>query len=85
MKRSQGSAVEWDMPVRIRHMPSGKYLAVNTTDSTYKQINSDNESWFALYMVDDAAVTREEELSETIRCMHADGRAGALRSLLPYS
>ena len=27
-KRSSGSVVKWDHPVRIRHMPSGKYLAV---------------------------------------------------------
>jgi len=66
LKRSQGSVVKWGSPVRIRHMPSGKYLAVNTEDPAYEQVNEDGASWFAAFMVDDAADI-EEELSETTR------------------
>jgi hypothetical protein len=40
--------------VRVRHVASGKYLAVETSEPI-KHLQTMNEDWFSAFLVDDAA------------------------------
>ena len=50
--RTISKPVCWGDSVRIRHTPSGRYLAVDTNEAMYQA--SDTEVWFRCYLVDDA-------------------------------
>lgn len=50
----------WDTPVRIRHVVSGRYLAVDTED-VMKELAVQNEMLFSTFLVDDAAVEDDED------------------------
>ena len=47
--------VEWDVPVRIRHYASGKYLAV--LRNTAPEARSHGEQWYETHLVDDSKLT----------------------------
>jgi hypothetical protein len=45
----------WEQPVRIRHVPSGKYLAINTNQPLFSgDIEERPETWYSTQLVDDA-------------------------------
>lgn len=54
-RRSSASAVTWGEAVRIRHLPSGRYLAVDTSSPFYTAPVSGAEvGWYRCYLVEDA-------------------------------
>jgi hypothetical protein len=61
LNRSMGDNIEWNKPIRIRHYPSGKYLAVDITDPT----TLGTSDWYETYLMDDAS-TEFEERDESI-------------------
>jgi hypothetical protein len=52
-KRTESGAVCWASPFRIRHVMSGKYLAINTDLPPYST-SSDGEVHYSTYLCDDA-------------------------------
>jgi len=50
--RRYASTVKWDTPVRVRHVASGRYLAIDTTKPIQTFAKKDEE-WFSTYLVDD--------------------------------
>jgi hypothetical protein len=62
LRRTISEVVEWDGKIRVRHVPSGRYLAVDTSAPVKEDIGGQQERWFRTFLVDDAS--REEDLTE---------------------
>jgi hypothetical protein len=58
ISRRKAGPVLWDTAVRLRHVASGRYLAVDT-DVPIRN-NNDHERWFSTYMVDDEALELDD-------------------------
>lgn len=77
VSRRRSSTVRWNTPVRIRHVPSGRYLAVDTK-RPLKTV-SPTETWYMIYLADDST-TGEESDSEDEDEAEADDAASEVRS-----
>ena len=60
--RSRGTSgtVDWDKPIRVRHVPSGRYLAVNTEAPLKEDSGVQLEVWFSCFLVDDEIMEEDE-------------------------
>ena len=56
VSRLTSTVVANEEPVRIRHVPSGRYLAVDTESEPMHQPTA-SEAWYRAYLVDDACST----------------------------
>jgi hypothetical protein len=72
LTRLSSSVVRRDTAVRIRHVPSGRYLAVDTSSEHYQK--SESESWYRTFLVDDAFDF--ESLSDPLEYMTDEEREG---------
>ena len=61
LDRSQASVLQWGASVRVKHVPSGKYLCVNTSQGPLYQVAA-GEDWYGCSLVDDAAISEDELL-----------------------
>jgi hypothetical protein len=59
LTRTSCSTLSWGDPVRIRHVPSRRYLCVDTSAPTYAV--PPNEKWYRTYLVDDPTFAHKEE------------------------
>jgi dolichyl-phosphate-mannose--protein O-mannosyl transferase len=58
LSRRKAGPVLWDTAVRLRHVASGRYLAVDTHKPTTD--DSGHKRWFPTYMVDDEALELDD-------------------------
>jgi hypothetical protein len=63
MKRSNSDVVSWDKQVRVRHVPSGRYLAVDTSEPIKVEDGGQHECWYRTFLVDDSS-REEDEINE---------------------
>jgi hypothetical protein len=58
LTRTVKTVVSWDTPVRLRHVPSGRYLALNTSKPiatpNANSFGAEGDEWFSTFLVDDA-------------------------------
>jgi hypothetical protein len=53
LDRLHADTVGWEQSVRIRHLASGRYLAVNTSFPVCEFQDGLNEAWYSTFLVDD--------------------------------
>jgi len=63
LDRGHASVLQWGASVRLKHVPSGKYLRVNTSQGPLYHVAA-GEDWYSCSLVDDAAIN-EKELQES--------------------
>ena len=67
LNRRSCTTIEWEHGVRVRHVPSGRYLAVDTTSPLQQLHGGTYETWFAARLVDDEALEDDPtDMAETI-------------------
>jgi len=63
LQRTEVTTVGWSAPCRVRHVPSGKYLAVDTASPL--QVGEENgDAWYGTQLVDDALTPATEPYSD---------------------
>lgn len=78
LHRSLQTVIPWNSPVRVRHMPSGLYLAVDnnkTLDINRHDSGSGgggNEVWYSTYLVEDATDSYQSEYADSSSLTHPE-------------
>jgi len=63
LQRTRVTTLGWSAPCRVRHLPSGKYLAVDTASPL--QVGADSgDAWYGTQLVDDALTPETEPYSD---------------------
>ena len=78
--RAARTSIPWDKPCRLRHLTSGKYLAVDTPSGPIKEIGS--EFYYGCSLVDDSSVSDGNDDDAELLTLAAED-AGLNTSLPP--
>ena len=73
LTRSTCVCVRWDSPFRIRHVPSGRYLAIDLSREISAEISSATTGkWFTACLVDDEKYYEDDAAADEIGFKEAD-------------